>query len=52
MGTGPASHLAMNRKPGAVILFMPFKSIRSVVETYVKASFLSKTIVNDYFNNY
>lgn len=32
MGSGPASHVASVKKPGALLLMSSFKSIRSIAE--------------------
>ena len=32
MGSGPATHIASVRKPGALLLMSSFKSIRSIAE--------------------
>ena len=35
IGSGPACYLAANRKPGAVILIAPFKSMKETVKNLV-----------------
>jgi pimeloyl-ACP methyl ester carboxylesterase len=48
MGTGPATFIAANYNPGALILMSPYTSIRNVVQA--KVGFLSR-LVADRFNN-
>lgn len=49
MGSGPASYLASNYRPGALILMSPYTSIRNVVRSKV-GSFLSN-LVAEHFDN-
>ncbi len=48
IGSGPAVYLAAYRKPGALILISPFKSIRETANTILG---VLKYVVADRFNN-
>ena len=49
IGTGPATYLASQRKPGALILISPIKSIRDTVKNLMPPM---QYLVRDRFNNY
>ena len=49
IGTGPATYLASKRKPGALILISPIKSLRDTVKNIVGPM---QYLVRDRFNNY
>ena len=49
MGSGPATHIASVRKPGALLLMSSFKSIRSIAED--QAGKYLKFLIQDRFNN-
>lgn len=49
IGTGPATYLASKRKPGALILISPIKSIQSAAQSLLG---LMRYIVKDRFNNF
>jgi len=49
MGSGPATHLASVRKPGALLLMSSFKSIRAIAED--QAGKYLKFLIQDRFNN-
>lgn len=49
IGSGPATYVASNRNPGALILLSPFTSLRAVVKEHL--GFL-ENIIKDRFNNY
>jgi hypothetical protein len=48
MGSGPATYLAANNNPGALILMSPYTSIKNVVKN--KVGFLS-FLVSEHFDN-
>lgn len=48
MGSGPATYLAANFNPGALILMSPYTSIKNVVKN--KVGFLS-FLVAEHFDN-
>lgn len=48
IGSGPAVYLSANRKPGALILISPFKSIRETANSILG---VFKYVVADRFNN-
>lgn len=48
IGSGPAVYLSANRKPGALILISPFKSIRETANNILG---VLKYVVADRFNN-
>ena len=50
IGTGPATYLASKRKPGALILISPVKSIRDTVKNLLIGPM--QYLVRDRFNNY
>jgi len=49
IGSGPATHLAANRSPGALVLMSPYTSIRAVVKDM--AGHLVSTLVAERFSN-
>ena len=49
IGTGPATYLASKRKPGALILISPIKSLRDTVKNLVGPM---QYLIRDRFNNY
>ena len=49
IGTGPATYLASKRKPGALILISPIKSIKDTVKNIIGPV---QYLVRDRFNNY
>jgi acetyl esterase/lipase len=49
IGTGPATYLASKRKPGALILISPIKSIRDTVKNLIGPM---QYLIRDRFNNY
>ena len=49
IGTGPATYLASQRKPGALILISPIKSIRDTVKNLIGPM---QYLIRDRFNNY
>lgn len=49
IGSGPATHLAAHRSPGALILMSPYTSIRAVVKDM--AGHLVSTLVAERFSN-
>lgn len=49
IGTGPATIVAANRKPGALILMSAFKSIRDIVRE--QAGSLLQYVMSDRFRN-
>jgi esterase/lipase len=49
IGTGPATYLASKRKPGALILISPIKSIKDTVKNLIGPL---QYFVRDRFNNY
>ena len=49
IGTGPATYLASQRKPGALILISPIKSLRDTVNNLAG---IVKYLVKDRFNNF
>ena len=49
IGTGPATHLAAHRKPCALLLMSPFKSIREIVKE--QAGPLLQYVISDRFRN-
>ncbi len=51
IGTGVCCHLGALFAPRAVILLMPFTSIREMASIVVKNSLMAKTLVADMFNN-
>ena len=49
MGSGPASYLAANYRPGALILMSPYTSIKNVVRS--KVGWLLSSVVAEHFDN-
>jgi abhydrolase domain-containing protein 17 len=49
MGSGPASFLASQYRPGALILMSPYTSIKNVVKS--KVGWLLSTMVAEHFDN-
>jgi acetyl esterase/lipase len=49
IGTGPATYLASQRKPGALILISPIKSIKDTVKNLIGPM---QYFIRDRFNNY
>ena len=52
IGTGPSCHISCYRNPRALILLMPFKSIRNIAQNYTKNIFLANSLIGDFFNNF